>query len=328
MPMLVEAPRLMDLLKWEHSDGPMISRDTGVITGGANLGMGTVLGQQLVGACPTTGTVVSGADTCGTVTAGLQTMVGTYKLVCNLAYASAGAPGTFEVKNPLGETVGTATVGTAFADPQINFTIADAGAHAALGDTITITVPPGSGKYAQLNLSALDGTQNAAAILLFPVNPSTTKKTIAFTAGGGSSGYQIQPGDTIQGHTSGAIAVVYSVGALTSGSWAAGTAAGTFVIDQQVGTFQSENLDVLTGGNLATDNSIVSYPAAQTLATVGHVGGDSSAYGPDVNGTILTSDAVINPAYLVWPSGATAAQIAAQLLLLHNQYQIKTRTVS
>jgi hypothetical protein len=317
--MLAEAARLMDLLKWEHGDGPWISRETGIITGGAALGMGVVLGRQNVGACPTTGTVVSGVDTCSGVTAGLQTIPGVYTLTCN----AAGATGTFEVKNPLGEVVGKATVGTAFTDPQINFTINDVGAHAAVGDVITITVPPGAGKFAQINFSAVDGTQNAAGILLFPVNQSNTKKSVAYTSGGGANGYQIQPGDVIQGATSGATATVVSL-SISSGTFAAGTAAGTLILDQQVGTFQAENLNVLTGGLTPTDPSTMSWPPGSTLATIAAIGGNSSAYGPDVNGTVLTSSAIINASYLVWPSGATAAQIAAALQQLY-AFEIKTR---
>lgn len=73
-------------------------------------------------------------------------------------------------------------------------------------------------------------------------------REIAFTSGGT---YEIVEGNTITGATSGATAVVTRV-ALASGSWAAGTAAGTLVFASQTGTFQSENLNVGANLNVAT----------------------------------------------------------------------------
>jgi hypothetical protein len=71
---------------------------------------------------------------------------------------------------------------------------------------------------------------------------------VAFTSGGTT---EIAAGDTITGATSAATAVVGRV-VLTSGSWAAGTAAGFFHFASQTGTFQAENLNVGASLNLAT----------------------------------------------------------------------------
>ena len=43
-----------------------------------------------------------------------------------------------------------------------------------MGDYFTVTVPAGSGKYSPLSLTAVDGTQNAAAVLLKPVPDALT----------------------------------------------------------------------------------------------------------------------------------------------------------
>jgi hypothetical protein len=72
--------------------------------------------------------------------------------------------------------------------------------------------------------------------------------TRTFTSGGT---YTVKAGDTIVGATSNATGVVVSV-ALTGGSWAAGTAAGTIRFRSQTGTFQAEALKVLTNADVAT----------------------------------------------------------------------------
>jgi len=66
----------------------------------------------------------------------------------------------------------------------------------------------------------------------------------------------------VTGATGGATGHVVSL-TLSSGTWAGGNAEGTLVLDNVVGTFQSENLDVDDNSNVAT------------------VGGDASAYYPD-----------------------------------------------
>ena len=80
---------------------------------------------------------------------------------------------------------------------------------------------------------------------------------VAFTGGGTRP---IVAGDVIAGATSGATATVVSVGTLTSGTWAAGTAAGTLQLKSRNGTFQSENLDV---------TAVTSSEAFANSATIG-----------------------------------------------------------
>jgi len=77
----------------------------------------------------------------------------------------------------------------------------------------------------------------------------TTVKKLAFTSGGT---YEVQVGDTITGATSGETATVVGITKLTSGSWAGGDAAGSFYLQNQSGTFQSENLNVGANSNVAT----------------------------------------------------------------------------
>ena len=83
-------------------------------------------------------------------------------------------------------------------------------------------------------------------------------RELSFTSGGT---YVVAEGDTITGATSAATAVVTRV-VLTSGSWAAGTAAGKFIFASDTGTFQAENLNVGANLNVATiagDSSAITF---------------------------------------------------------------------
>lgn len=92
-------------------------------------------------------------------------------------------------------------------------------------------------------------------ILYYVATHPKAGRARAFTSGGT---YEIKPGVTVTGATGGATAIVSFVD-LTSGTWAAGTAAGTLIFSSQSGTFQTENLNVGSDLNVATiagDSSI------------------------------------------------------------------------
>lgn len=90
----------------------------------------------------------------------------------------------------------------------------------------------------------------------------TLPKQVDFTSGGVT---EIVEGNTITGATSGATAVVRRV-VLQSGTWAAGTAAGYFVLSGVTGVFVAENLNVGASPNLAT---IAGAPSNITLPAGG-----------------------------------------------------------
>jgi hypothetical protein len=73
-------------------------------------------------------------------------------------------------------------------------------------------------------------------------------REVAFTSGGT---FEITDGATITGATSAATATVGRV-VVTSGTWAAGTAAGFLYLTAQTGTLQAENLNVGANLNVAT----------------------------------------------------------------------------
>lgn len=290
MTVLSEGNRLGDVVKHEEGIEKFFSREDVTVLSGQELALGAVVGKVTKGSCPTTGTAGTntGAGTCASVTAGAKAQVGTYTLKCVKVVSGAG---DFEVRSPNGELVGIATTGVAFTSSHINFTIADGTPDFALGDTFTIAIPAGSGKVKVMNFSGIDGSQDAYGILIGAVDTTGTLKSVAFTSGGT---YQVVPGDYVTGATSGAVGQVVSL-TLSSGTWAGGDAAGTFILDNVVGTFQSENLNVGTNLNVAT------------------IGGDAAAYYPDRPGVVIARDAVIDSNKIIWPAGATAGQKTAAL---------------
>jgi hypothetical protein len=288
---LTEGNRLGDVVKYESGEVKRLSREDVTVLAGQELEIGAVLGKVTLGSCPTTGTADegnTGKGTCGSVTAGSKAQVGTYTLRCIRKVTSAG---DFEVIAPDSTLVGYAVVAVAFTSDHINFTIADGDPDFEVGDSFTITIPAGSGKVREIQFAGVDGTQHAYGVLIDAVDTTGTLKSIAYTSGGT---YEIRPGDVVTGATGGATGHVVSL-TLSSGTWAGGNAEGTLVLDNVVGTFQSENLDVDDNSNVAT------------------VGGDASAYYPDRPGVAVVRDAVIDDDNLVWPTGATDDQIAAAL---------------
>ena len=216
-----------------------------------------------------------------------------------VAAATSGAGAKWDVKTPSGVKLSEqALTGSAYTSDHLNFTISDSGTNFAVCDTFTVAVAAGSGKVKELNLTGVDGSQDAYGVLVEGVDTTdTTKKYIAYTSGGVA---ELEPGDTVTGATSGATAQVVSL-TLTSGTWAAGTAAGVLILDNQVGTFESENLDASNQDNICT------------------IGDNTAVYNPDLPAVAIVRDAQIVDDYLGWPTGATAGQKAAALAQLYDK---------
>ncbi|MBF0426658.1 MAG: head decoration protein [Magnetococcales bacterium] len=131
-------------------------------SGAGNLTRGTILGQQRLALGTTTIGTNTGNGTLTAVTLGSASQFGSYTLRCT---ATATHGGTFSVTTPNGETLPNATVDVAYTSPRINFTLNHGATDFAVGDTFTIPVIAGSGKYTTINFSGTDGTQIARAIL-------------------------------------------------------------------------------------------------------------------------------------------------------------------
>ena len=104
------------------------------------------------------GTNNTGNATVGSISNGVAVQPGNYTAVCLTAT-------TAQVYDPTGQELGIATFGTAFASPQINFTITAGGTACVAGDSFTITPAPGIGYYKQAAAGNTDGSAIPVAIL-------------------------------------------------------------------------------------------------------------------------------------------------------------------
>jgi len=112
----------------------------------------------------------------------------------------------------------------------------------------------------------------------------TMMRELVFTSGGV---YEPQEGDVITGTISGATATIRRV-CLRSGSFAAGTAAGSLIINTQVGNFVAENLDIplhLNSATIAANSAAISFAPSGRFEFVnwnfGGASGTSRMYGCD-----------------------------------------------
>lgn len=154
------------------------SREAVTVISGQNLKAGAVVGKITCGAVTTDATGNTGA---GTITMDSTNPVlidgkpGAYVITCINAPGSNG--GAFIVKDPDGIVIGHAKTGTAFAGPQIKFTIADSGDDFVLYDKFTVTVAAGSGKVTAVPVAtAVNGSSVAYGVLLAPVNATSGDK--------------------------------------------------------------------------------------------------------------------------------------------------------
>lgn len=136
----------------------VVTLDTGDLAAGTVLGKITKAGAT--GAAGAGNTGGSGAITV-TATVGAGAKVGVYHAVC---IEPATNLGKFLVSDPDGIEIGVATVATEFTGGGITFTIADATDFVS-GDSFTITVAAGSGKYVAFNQDGVNGSEVAAGIL-------------------------------------------------------------------------------------------------------------------------------------------------------------------
>lgn len=170
MSAFTEPDNLKDILVWEEDRGK--SRKEVTFLSGETISLGEVVGAVAI-SCPATGTAGgdnTGDGACASVTAGTKTKIGTYTLTCTAESANAG---TFAVKDPDGFALPDATVGVAYSNANINFTLSDGAEDFDTGDIFTIAVAAGSGKYVEVDATAVDGSQNAAGIAIDDYDAST-----------------------------------------------------------------------------------------------------------------------------------------------------------
>lgn len=125
----------------------------------------TLSGATLAG-----GTANTGNATVSAIAAGASYKQGTYKAVCTDATHA-------QVYDPQGDEIGIATFGTAFADPQIGFTITAGGTPCVAGDTFAISMSPPTYAYVPCTAGATDGSQFPAGILVDQTDASAGNTT-------------------------------------------------------------------------------------------------------------------------------------------------------
>jgi len=159
MSTITENARISDVIFYESDGVYNYQRDQiTVISGTAACAVGQVLGQITVGAITAAAGTNTGNGTCTALTVGAKARIGAYLLKFLTAT-------TFTLSDPNGVSLPNGVNG-AYTDAQINFTITAGGTAFVAGDTFTITVAAGSGKWAQVNPSGVDGSQNAAGVLV------------------------------------------------------------------------------------------------------------------------------------------------------------------
>lgn len=159
----------------------MTGRITGIIASGQNLTANTVVGKITLGAATVTPGGTNTGDATLTVAALLDgAKVGDYTITCITAPTGAGANNAvFSVMDPDGYRLADLTQAVAYTD-DLSMTLgAASAADSIVGDTYTVTVAAGSGKYVAADPTAVDGSQIAVGIL-----PAAVDASAADTASG------------------------------------------------------------------------------------------------------------------------------------------------
>lgn len=153
------------LIEQWHAGGFLVSQprghrhiDRGTFTGAVKVYPGTVMGRQTVGTSAVAAALGTntGNGTFGAITVGAA-IAGAYTVEFDDATH-------FVVADPTGKEVGHGTTGVAFSAGGLGFTITAGGTAFVPGDSFTVTVAAGSGKWVPCTKTATDGSQIAAGI--------------------------------------------------------------------------------------------------------------------------------------------------------------------
>lgn len=178
-----------------------------------DLAAGTVLGKLTKGAA--TGAAVAGGTGNGAITAApavaAGAKAGVYRAVCIEPAANVGK---FLVSDPDGINLGVATVAVEFVGGGLTFTIADGATDFVSGDSFTITVAAGSGKYVAYNQDGVDGSEIAVGILYDNVNATDADvEAVVYVRDCEVNGSELTwPADIEAGEKTAAIAQLATVG--------------------------------------------------------------------------------------------------------------------
>lgn len=150
---------------------PAVKADEIVLEAGSEL-RGTLLGKKTK-VVPTTGTAGGGNTGDGTITLVVgkaKTEVGVYTILFLTAT-------TFRVINPDGEELKQGLAAGAYSTDHIAFTFTAGATPMIAGDSFTVTVAAGNGKYIKSLAAAVDGTQDPIAVLAEDMDASSAEQT-------------------------------------------------------------------------------------------------------------------------------------------------------
>ena len=170
---LISTPRVKAVIVSEASNQRSRENITVTQTGTA-LASGTLLTKVDAGA----GTFAmdagaTGNPTAGTIVIGAAAIPGVYVI----AFTAATK---FTVEDPNGKTIGTGTLGVAFSKAGVGVTLTAGATAAVAGDTATITVAAGSGKYIAYTAAGAAGPADAVLYNWLPAKTGDSD-AVAFT---------------------------------------------------------------------------------------------------------------------------------------------------
>ena len=141
-----------------------------LVSGAGALKRGTVLGRITLGAATATAAAGNtGNGTFSLVTRSANAVVGNYTV------RFTGAT-TFTVTNPLGHQLRAGGAAGAYDGGEIGFTFTAGGTAMVAGDSFTVAVAAGSGKYLTSLTAATDGSATPVAILVDDVDATSADK--------------------------------------------------------------------------------------------------------------------------------------------------------
>lgn len=299
-------PTVTPLVEERHNGGFLVSEsnghrsiDQGILTGGARLIAGTVLGAvtaSLVGTAAAALGANTGNGTIGTVTpqAAPETMIGAYSVLMT------GAT-TFVVTAPDGQTA-TGTTGVAFSALGIGFTITAGGTPFVAGDTFTVTATATQGNPT-VTSAAGTNTGNGTLGSLTAVGYAAQVGVYAVEFDDATHYVVTAPNGQEVGH--GTTGVAFKAGGLSFTITAGGTAflpGDSFTITVQPGS----------GSFKAWDPANVD--GSQIVAGILYATKDVTA--ADKPCAVVRRAAEVNQSELIFPTGSSAAVIASAVAQL------------
>lgn len=165
---------------------PYEGKNDCTILSGQDVVRGSILGKVTLGAATAVADESNTGDgAMGAITVGADAQVGDYILKI---IAEAANAGTFQVVAPDGSSLGQGTVGEAFSNAQLSFTLADGAEDFDIDDFFTITVAEGSGKFKLCDKTATDGSADPYGVLINDVDASLAdKENVSIYVKGGFS---------------------------------------------------------------------------------------------------------------------------------------------